>query len=201
MGVCPQHDILFDNLTCKEHLELIATFKGIKDKQKLQEEIDQMLNDVDLMFKKDALSKTLSGGQKRRLSVAMAFIGGSKLIYLDEPTSGCDTSVRRHIWDMLRRYKQDRIIILTTHFMDEADYLGDRISIIGDGKLICSGSSSFLKNKFGVGYNLTIVKEDTTVETQPIIDLVMKHIPEAKKVSDVSAELAFQLKMSDIDKF
>jgi len=87
----------------------------------------------------------LSGGQKRRVSIAIAFIGGSKLVYLDEPTSGCDTSVRRNIWDMLRKYKNDRIVVLTTHFMDEADYLGDRISIIGAGHLICSGSSVYLK--------------------------------------------------------
>lgn len=150
-----------------------------------------MLDDVDLQKKRKEYSKSLSGGQKRRLSVAMAFIGGSKLIYLDEPTSGCDTSVRRFIWDMLRRYKQDKIVILTTHFMDEADYLGDRISIIGDGKLICSGSSNFLKTKFGVGYNLTIVKNDTNVSSEPFTELVCRHIPEAKKVSDVSSELAF----------
>ncbi len=66
-----------------------------------------------------------------------------------------DTSARRYIWDMLKKYKNDRIIVLTTHFMDEADYLGDRITIMGEGKLICSGSSVFLKNKFGIGYNLT----------------------------------------------
>lgn len=90
--------------------------------------------------------------------MAIAFIGNSKLIYLDEPTSGMDTSARRYIWDMLKKYKNEKIIVLTTHFMDEADYLGDRISIMGEGKLICSGSSVYLKNKFGVGYNLTIVK-------------------------------------------
>lgn len=80
---------------------------------------------------------------------------------MDEPTSGMDTSARRFIWEMLKNYKEDRIIVLTTHFMDEADFLGDRIGIMGEGKLMCSGSSVFLKNKFGVGYNLTIVKETT----------------------------------------
>lgn len=100
-----------------------------------------MLTDVDLMEKKDQYSKTLSGGQKRRLSVAIAFIGNSKLIYLDEPTSGMDTSARRHIWEMLQKYKRDKIVVLTTHFMDEADVLGDRIAIMGAGKLICLGSS------------------------------------------------------------
>lgn len=117
--------------------------------------VQKAIIDVDLAEKTNELSKNLSGGQKRRLSVAIAFIGGSKLIYLDEPTSGMDTSARRYIWDMLKKYKNDKIIVLTTHFMDEADYLGDRIGIMGEGKLICCGSSVFLKNRFGVGYNLT----------------------------------------------
>ena len=66
-----------------------------------------------------------------------------------------DTSARRHIWEMLKKYKNDRVVVLTTHFMDEADFLGDRIGIMGEGRLICCGSSVFLKNKYGVGYNLT----------------------------------------------
>ena len=72
-----------------------------------------------------------------------------------------DTSARRFIWEMLKNYKSNRIVILTTHFMDEADFLGDRIAIMGEGKLRCCGSSLFLKNKFGVGYNLVIAKKDT----------------------------------------
>ena len=145
----------------------------------------------------------LSGGQKRRLSVAMAFAGKSKVIILDEPTSGMDTSSRRYIWDMLKDYKNDRIILLTTHFMDEADYLGDRIGIMGGGKLITCGSSIYLKNKFGVGYNITFVKKDISVSSNDIANLVMKHIPDAKTLSDVSAELAMQLplhKVKDFDK-
>ena len=73
---------------------------------------------MNLLEKKDEYSKNLSGGQKRRLSVAIAFAGRSKVIVLDEPTSGMDTSARRYIWDLLKAYKNDRIIILTTHFMD-----------------------------------------------------------------------------------
>ena len=71
-----------------------------------------------------------------------------------------DTSARRFIWEMLKNYKNDRIVILTTHFMDEADYLGDRIGIMAEGRLNCCGSSIFLKNQFGVGYNLVVVKKD-----------------------------------------
>lgn len=78
---------------------------------------------------------------------------------LDEPTSGMDTASRRKLWDMLKRYKQDKIIILTTHYMDEADILGDRIAIMAEGRVVCTGSSLFLKKKFGVGYNLVISKK------------------------------------------
>ncbi len=86
-----------------------------------------------MAMKANDLAKNLSGGQKRRLSVAIAFIGNSNVIFLDEPTSGMDTSARRYIWDLLKRYKTNKIVVLTTHFMDEADYLGDRIGIMGEG--------------------------------------------------------------------
>ena len=89
----------------------------------------------------------------------MAFIGDSKIILLDEPTSGMDTYARRLLWEMIKKYKKNRLIILTTHFMDEADFLGDRIGIMSDGELIVCGSSLFLKKKFGTGYELTIVKK------------------------------------------
>lgn len=159
MGVCPQHDILFDLLTPEEHLDIFCDFKGV-DKRTKKEEIEKMLKDVDVWASKDIEAKNLSGGNRRKLSVAIALIGGSKLVLLDEPTSGMDLSGRRKLWNMLKNYKSNRIIILTTHYMDEADILGDRIGIMTDGQLICLGSSLFLKNRFGVGYNLTMVKKD-----------------------------------------
>ena len=112
------------------------------------------------------------------------------MIVLDEPTSGMDTSARRYIWEMLKTYKQNRIILLTTHFMDEADYLGDRIGIMAKGELIACGSSLYLKNKYGVGYVIVFVKESTSVPSSSIIRCVHKHIPDAKVMSDVSTELA-----------
>jgi len=81
------------------------------------------------------MAKTLSGGQKRKLSVAISMIGTSKIILLDEPTSGMDTSTRRRLWDMPQKNKAGKIIILTTHYMDEADILGDRIAIMAEGKV------------------------------------------------------------------
>mmetsp|Transcript_15678 Transcript_15678/g.24548 ORF Transcript_15678/g.24548 Transcript_15678/m.24548 type:complete len:183 (-) Transcript_15678:64-612(-) len=130
LGVCPQHDILFDDLTVKEHLELFAAFKGMNPAD-IDDACEKIIRDLDFTEKKNYLSKNLSGGQKRKLSVGIAFIGPSKFILLDEPTSGMDTSARRYVWDVLKNYKNDHIVVLTTHFMDEADFLGDRIAIMG----------------------------------------------------------------------
>jgi len=99
------------------------------------------------------------------LSVAIALCGNSKFVLLDEPTAGMDLQARRSLWNMLRLYRRDKVIILTTHYMDEADVLGDRIGIMVNGKLVCLGSSLFLKKKFGYGYNLTIVKKDKDDDT------------------------------------
>lgn len=120
-----------------------------------------MLVDVGLEDKKEAMSMTLSGGNKRKLSAAIAFVGGSKFLIFDEPTAGMDLNARRDLWNMFKKYKMGRIILISTHYMDEADILGDRIGIMCLGKLTCVGTSIFLKKKFGVGYNMTIVKEST----------------------------------------
>ena len=85
-------------------------------------------------------------------------IGNSKIVLLDEPSSGMDTTARRILWEMLKKNKDGKIIILTTHYMDEADILGDRIAIMTEGDVQCIGSSLFLKNRYGVGYNLKISK-------------------------------------------
>ncbi|XP_029466633.1 ATP-binding cassette sub-family A member 1-like [Rhinatrema bivittatum] len=157
MGMCPQHNILFEQLTVEEHIYFYARLKGCDAKQ-TKEEIDAMIKDTGLPHKRKDMVKNLSGGMQRKLSIAIAFIGGSKVVILDEPTAGVDPYARRGIWELLLKFKQERTIILSTHHMDEADILGDRIVIISHGKLCCSGSSLFLKKCFGSGYFLTLVK-------------------------------------------
>jgi len=129
MGICPQHDVLFDFLTPIEHLQVFYDFKG-GDPEKKEKEIADLIRDVGLTVDKDKIASSLSGGNKRKLSVAIALCAGSKLVLLDEPTAGMDLGARRGLWDMLKNYRRDRIIILTTHYMDEADVLGDRIGIM-----------------------------------------------------------------------
>ena len=100
---------------------------------------------------------TLSGGEKRKLSIALALIGNPKIVLLDEPTSGMDAIAKRELWKFLKDYKKDKIIILTTHSLDEAEYLGDKIGIIYDGHFICSGTSSYLKSKYSCGFNINLI--------------------------------------------
>lgn len=104
LGVCPQHNILFEHLTPREHLEIFCDFKGVTERHK-KEEIDKMLKDIKLNDHENTIAKNLSEGSKRKLSVAIALIGGSKLVLLDEPTSGMDLSSRRTLWNMLKNYK------------------------------------------------------------------------------------------------
>uniref|UniRef100_A0A8C7ZZY2 ABC transporter domain-containing protein n=1 Tax=Oryzias sinensis TaxID=183150 RepID=A0A8C7ZZY2_9TELE len=164
LGMCPQHNVLFDELTVEEHIYFYGRLKGLNPSE-LQTEMDQMIKDVGLLHKRKDLVKNLSGGMQRKLSVAIAFVGGSKIVILDEPTAGVDPFARRGIWDLLLKYKKGRTIILSTHHMDEADILGDRIAIISHGKMRCCGSSIFLKKSFGSGYYLTLVRSGTEVMT------------------------------------
>lgn len=202
MGICPQTNPIYQTLTCAEHLELYATIKKSPKKGKeLKEEIERILKDIDLYDKRDFPAGKMSGGQKRKLCVACAFIGGSKVILLDEPTSGLDVAARRHLWEMLKKYKENKIIILTTHFMDEADFLGDRIGIMGDGKLLTCGSSLFLKNKYGVGYSLTLVKAQSNVSTEKITQVIQKHVQSGHLEDDISKELKYILPKDEIENF
>ena len=121
-----------------------------------------MLKNFSLNTKKDDFVKNLSGGQKRKLQLIIALSGDSKILLLDEPSSGMDPTSRRETWEILKREKKNRIIVLTTHYMDEADELGDRIAIMSKGKLKCCGSSLFLKKKYGLGLLIEIVQIDNS---------------------------------------
>ncbi|KAH7443557.1 hypothetical protein KP509_02G040100 [Ceratopteris richardii] len=155
MGVCPQFDVLWDSLTGLEHLYLFARIKGLPSSLEKQTAAE-LLSQVKLEKDMNARAGSYSGGMKRRLSVAIALIGNPKIVYLDEPTTGMDPITRRHVWDIIEGAKKGRSIILTTHSMEEADVLGDRIGIMAKGKLRCIGTSLYLKSRFGSGYVVSV---------------------------------------------
>ncbi|KAI2474243.1 ATP binding cassette (ABC) protein subfamily A member [Diabrotica virgifera virgifera] len=198
-GVCPQHDILFDNLSPREHLEFFAAVKGIHPSL-IEFEVMKTLRDIDLTDKANSSSKHLSGGQKRKLSIGIAIIGDPKIVILDEPTAGVDPYSRRHMWSVLQNKRHGRVILLTTHFMDEADILADRKAVVSKGNIRCCGSSLFLKNKFGIGYHLTLVLEGHSKENA-INKLVITHVPKAEKARRHGRELSFILPHNAVSNF
>ncbi|CAI9718098.1 ATP-binding cassette sub-family A member 2-like isoform X2 [Octopus vulgaris] len=220
LGMCPQHNVLFDKLTVKEHLWFYGQLKGMKTEE-IEREMEIMIQDIGLPRKKNCSVDCLSGGMQRKLSVAIAFVGGSRTVILDEPTAGVDPYARRAIWDLLVKYKNGRTILLSTHHMDEADILGDRIAIISDGQLKCCGSSLFLKNTFGEGYHIKMVKKEseetfdvserlpdlkpresflTECQQSSVTNFIIKHVKSAYLKSESKRELHYILPFEEIKK-
>ncbi|XP_072287523.1 ATP-binding cassette sub-family A member 2 isoform X4 [Pyxicephalus adspersus] len=212
LGMCPQHNVLFDKLTVEEHLWFYSRLKGMAE-EAIRKEMDKMIEDLELSNKRDSLVQTLSGGMKRKLSVAIAFVGGSKAVILDEPTAGVDPYARRAIWDLILKYKQGRTILLSTHHMDEADLLGDRIAIISHGKLKCCGSPLFLKSTYGDGYKLTVVKRQSSpgISHAPsscispclesrVTQFIKKYVASCLLASDTNTELSYILPSESVRK-
>nr|XP_038044003.1 ATP-binding cassette sub-family A member 2 isoform X9 [Anas platyrhynchos] len=220
LGMCPQHNVLFDKLTVEEHLWFYSQLKSMAEEE-IRKEMDKMIEDLELSNKRHSLVQTLSGGMKRKLSVAIAFVGGSRAVILDEPTAGVDPYARRAIWDLILKYKPGRTILLSTHHMDEADLLGDRIAIISHGKLKCCGSPLFLKSTYGDGYKLTVVKRqsDTRNSTEPgqphsplghssvspcseprVSQFIKKYVASCLLISDTNTELSYILPSEAVKK-
>ena len=141
--------------------------------------------DIGVADKRKNYAYQLSGGNKRKLSVAIALCGNSKFVLLDEPSSGLDIQARRQLWEMLRSYRKNRIILLTTHYMDEADILGDRIGIMTGGRMTALGSSMFLKSRFGMGYVMTIVKSSPAINDKIVPYMQDKLGPQVLKLTEI----------------
>uniref|UniRef100_A0A914E137 ABC transporter domain-containing protein n=1 Tax=Acrobeloides nanus TaxID=290746 RepID=A0A914E137_9BILA len=190
LGLCPQYNILFNNLTVMEHLEF---FCKLKNRPWSKIEGLNILQRLKIDFKAEARASTLSGGQKRKLSLAIALIGGSEIVMLDEPTSGMDPGARHETWTLLQSEKHNRTMLLTTHYMEEADLLGDRIAIMSHGELQCCGSSMFLKNIYGAGYHLVVVYKRGQENYTATLNLLKTFCPDAEMHSSVGAEATFLL--------
>ena len=190
LGICPQHDVLFDDLTIREHLEMFCIFKGYTSKD-LENEINKTIHDFELDEIQNIIAKNLSAGQRRKLSIAIALIGGSKVIFLDEPSSGMDITSRRNLWDILKRQSEGKIIILTTHYMEEASVLGKRIGIINGGKMKCIGTPLFLIERFGKFMSLNISK-DAEANNESIVNFIQSRAPNLE-YEILSEEIIFRI--------
>ena len=184
LGVCPQNNnILFEDLTVRENLEMFCLLKYDKKKQGIrhkssneliEEEVSDLLKQFDLDG--DKLAKGLSGGQKRKLSIAIACCGRSEVIILDEPTGGIDIYSRKSIWKILKELKnRNKMILLITHFMDEASFLSDQIGILKKGKIIIQGTNRQLIDNYGKYVSIKINKKLNFKKAQEIADYIKKN--------------------------
>lgn len=146
INVSPQETAIAPNLTVKENLEFVARIYGA-NKEQARQLAKNMMEQFRLLDKAKTKAKTLSGGWQRRLSIAMALISNPKVLFLDEPTLGLDVRARRELWNILEQLKGKVTVILTTHYLDEAESLADRIGIMHQGKLQALGTANELKSE------------------------------------------------------
>ncbi|NWX98625.1 ABCAA protein, partial [Nothoprocta ornata] len=199
VGICPQFNVQFEVLTVKENLQTFAEIKGIKSKD-VEQEVKNILELLDITNIQDTQAERLSGGQKRKLSIAIAMLGDPQVLLLDEPTAGLDPLSRYQVWSLLKEHRSGRVILFSTQFMDEADILADRKAFISHGRLKCIGSSLFLKKKWGIGYHLRIhVSESCDLEN--VTALVKRHSPNAVFSGHRQYELKYKLPLENVNKF
>ena len=184
-GYCPQFNILWEELTAREHLTLFAKLRNVPI-YKREEMIVNKLRLVNLLSSADKLTQIFSGGMKRRLSVIISSIGDPKVIFMDEPTTGMDPITRREVWKLIQELKKDRVIILTTHSMEEAELLSDRVVVMADGYIKCSGTCLYLKNSYGEGFKVEVIHKNP----EKLWQALKIEIPSAK-LTDISGNSLF----------
>ncbi|UNI24988.1 hypothetical protein JDV02_010699 [Purpureocillium takamizusanense] len=153
IGICPQRNILWDTLTVAEHVKI---WNIVKSGRSSPHELEQLIEQCDLAFKRNFRASSLSGGQKRKLQLACMFTGDSSICLVDECTSGLDPLSRRTIWEILLEQRAKRSIILTTHFLDEVDVLADYIVLLCKGTVKCQGIPAELKDLHSGGYKVSV---------------------------------------------
>ena len=199
LGIAMQQDILWNDISVQDHLYIFGSIRGVHG-AKLRKEVNSMIESLGFEEKRASLAGTLSGGQKRRLCVGLSMVGGNSVVYLDEPTAGLDPVSRRQLWELVQRNRKGRAILLTTHFMDEADVLGDRIAIVKEGRLRALGSADYLKKQFGLGYLLRMSLEEHA-DADLIVRTVSDRIPFATMASHAGTELSIRMPRESVVQF
>ncbi|XP_040870601.1 ABC transporter A family member 7 [Glycine max] len=189
--------LLWESLTGREHLLFYGRLKNLKGSA-LTQAVEESLKSVNLFHGgvADKQAGKYSGGMKRRLSVAISLIGDPKVVYMDEPSTGLDPASRKNLWNVVKRAKQDRAIILTTHSMEEAEVLCDRLGIFVDGGLQCIGNPKELKARYGGTYVFTMT---TSIDHENDVEnLVRQLFPNANKIYHISGTQKFELPKDEV---
>ncbi|GLB44403.1 putative ABC-2 family transporter protein [Lyophyllum shimeji] len=202
IGIVPQKNVLFSELSC---LQTLQVWKDIKrsTSSPVDEDLEQLLRDCDLADRIHSTSGSLSGGQKRKLQLAIGLVGGSKIVLVDECTSGVDPISRRALWKTLTSHRGERTIILTTHFLDEADLLADEVVVLATGgKLVAEGSPVELKSKLGEGYTVQVSfvpgTPDLYAAENDLLGRIRLVSPEAYMTRPSTSKASYHLKTNDL---
>jgi ABC-2 type transport system ATP-binding protein len=163
VGVCPQNIILWGQLTCLEQMQFIGEMYGLRGKS-IRTRAERLLEELDLIEKRDKLARTLSGGMQRRLNLAMALVHDPEILVLDEPEAGLDPQSRVLVRDYVKSLARQKTIILTTHNMDEADRMADRVAILDHGQLLIVDTPEALKRTVGEGDVLEVDLDSGSIE-------------------------------------
>jgi ATP-binding cassette, subfamily A (ABC1), member 3 len=197
IGYCPQFDAIFGLMTVREHLEFYAKIKKIPSRY-VPDLIQKQIKDMNLEQYENKIAGTLSGGNKRKLSVAMSMIGNPPVVFLDEPSAGMDPKARRFMWEIIAKIStrgKNSAVILTTHSMEEAEALSTNMGIMVDGQFKCFGSKQHIKNKFGTGYQVEVkfrdMKNEAVTEKIGALNIqnfLRDNCPACYKVEQVKGE-------------
>ena len=196
VGYCPQFDALFSKLTATEHLTFYSRLKGL-DENSTKKFVQWCLTRLGLLPYADSISSTYSGGNKRKLSTALSFVGNPSIVFLDEPTAGMDAAARRFLWNCITEVvRLGRSVILTSHSMEECEALCTRLVIMVNGKFVCHGSTQHLKNRFGSGYSLTVRAKDID-KVENVKTIINSNFPDNELKEEHCNQLLFQLPLAE----
>ena len=202
VGLCPQFNGLWDNLTIKEHILIYGLLKGLSYKE-IMTEYEEIVKELDLTTFIKRKAKDLSGGNKRKLCVGLAILGYPKIIFMDEPSTGIDPISKRLLWNLLKRRFLLRkcCVILTTHSMNEAEFLGTKIGILIEGQFFTVNNLQAMKSKYTEGYRLSLKINKNTEKEELIKEILKKKFEELKEEKNVRGNLTFIFKQSEKFKY
>src|SRR5258706_7264703 len=188
MGITPQEAGVFERLTVREHVELFAHLKHLSYRE-AREAAQKVIAELELIGETNSSVGSLSGGQRRRILIGLALLGRPPLLVLDEPTTGLDPASRRAVWGVIRRaVNTGTTVILSTHYMEEAERLSDRIAVIAAGRLIAFGTLDELLTRMDKSYRLSY--RDAITPTDPLSDLKIRYFASfAQAQQHISREL------------
>ena len=198
LGIVPQEANLFEYLTVYQHLRIFGMYRGLSRGQSRQR-AEELIDELRLTDHRSVLAGKLSGGLRRRVMVGIAALARPPLMVLDEPTTGLDPQSRRDLWSLLRRHKeQGATVLLTTHYMEEAEALSDRVGIVHQGRLLALDTVANLRTAHGYEFKVTYARDGSTVETETLYGIDDRELVERVRSRGVQQFAVSRTNLEDI---